>query len=277
MKLFFFLHHKCGSGWFNKINFDLFKAYGRVVHILNENDSNYNSVNDFYEKKKAGFVSFNNADLSFINSNDNFKAIHIVRDPRDIIISAYFSHKKVHPIMDSVEGKAMLEHRKKLHCLNIEEGIKEEILFTKKWYLDKLCTLSNYSSNNILRLKLEDISKDHINSYRRILNFFSLKITDDKQFDRLSDLYYKARVPLEKRGLIKSSKFRNQISNICFEKIMKKNSWENITKGRPKGKLDINSHYRKGVPGDWKNYFNEDIHDMFLKHFGNILDVLDYK
>lgn len=278
MKLFFLTHHKCGSAWFNKINFDLLKAYGRAVHVLNDNNPNYKNLNDFYIKRNAGMVSFNNADPSFINFDDNYKAIHIVRDPRDIIVSGYFSHKKVHPLFDNEESKALEKHRKLLNEISLEDGLLAEIEFSKKWYLNNLVELSYILSDKILRLKLENISSDYKEEYKKILTHFELGLYDHKKYDDFFiNKYYQLMVPLVKRNLIPKVKFRNSIHIDYYYKIMDKFSWQKMTKGREKGNSDTNSHYRKGVAGDWVNYFNDEIENKFKQEFGDLVVRLGYE
>jgi hypothetical protein len=46
---------------------------------------------------------------------------------------------------------------------------------------------------------------------------------------------------------------------------------------RDQGMEDQYSHYRKGMPGDWKNYFNRDITDYFQIKTGDLLAVLGYE
>jgi hypothetical protein len=46
--------------------------------------------------------------------------------------------------------------------------------------------------------------------------------------------------------------------------------------GRQPGEEDRKSHYRKGIVGDWRNYFNERQHADLWNEFGDVLEQLDY-
>lgn len=47
--------------------------------------------------------------------------------------------------------------------------------------------------------------------------------------------------------------------------------------GRKPGQEDINSHYRKGIVGDWRNHFDEKVTEIFKQRFGEILILSGYE
>lgn len=46
--------------------------------------------------------------------------------------------------------------------------------------------------------------------------------------------------------------------------------------GRNTGEEDVQKHYRKGVAGDWENYFTDELQDVFLEKFGWMGKRLSY-
>jgi hypothetical protein len=48
--------------------------------------------------------------------------------------------------------------------------------------------------------------------------------------------------------------------------IIQKNSFESLSGGRSKGADDNKSFFRKGISGDWKNYFDEEVAALFNQH-----------
>jgi lipopolysaccharide transport system ATP-binding protein len=50
-----------------------------------------------------------------------------------------------------------------------------------------------------------------------------------------------------------------------------------LSGGRSKGTEDPVSHYRKGIAGDWRNYFTPRVADAFKKRFGDILIAAGYE
>jgi DNA gyrase/topoisomerase IV subunit B len=66
------------------------------------------------------------------------------------------------------------------------------------------------------------------------------------------------------------------VSKGIIQKVVSKYSFENQTKRKP-GEENTNSFLRKGVSGDWKNYFNEEAKDIFKRHAGDLLIKLGYE
>ena len=60
------------------------------------------------------------------------------------------------------------------------------------------------------------------------------------------------------------------------KKCVRDNSFERYTKNRPRGTEDPKSFFRKGISGDWKNYFTERDRKTFDAVAGDLLVRLDY-
>jgi len=58
---------------------------------------------------------------------------------------------------------------------------------------------------------------------------------------------------------------------------VKKSSFEKRSRGRKIGEEDVMSHLRKGIPGDWKNYFTEKLKTTFKKKYGEVLIQTGYE
>jgi len=53
--------------------------------------------------------------------------------------------------------------------------------------------------------------------------------------------------------------------------------FENVTGGRQLGNENMNVHERKGLPGDWKNHFSENIKNAFKEKYGDLLIQSGYE
>jgi len=62
-----------------------------------------------------------------------------------------------------------------------------------------------------------------------------------------------------------------------LKKVVLANRFEVRTKGRVRGKEDINSHERMGVSGEWRKYFTDAIAKSFKKLHGDILISTGYE
>ena len=54
-------------------------------------------------------------------------------------------------------------------------------------------------------------------------------------------------------------------------------SFERLSRGRERGQEDPSSFYRKGVAGDWRNYFSEEDRRVFKEEAGELLIRLGYE
>ncbi len=94
---------------------------------------------------------------NFINvpQIDNYPIILLLRDPRDILTSQYFSIKKTHPLIT----KKLIERREIAMNSTIDEHVKSEqadrFFQTYSIYIDKIL-----GKKNVLFLKYEDMVND---------------------------------------------------------------------------------------------------------------------
>jgi hypothetical protein len=82
--------------------------------------------------------------------------------------------------------------------------------------------------------------------YEKIVRFEDL--TGKNQLEHWTDLLTFLELPVDQ------SKMASILSTYNFE------YWTN---GRKKGEEDQSSHMRKGISGDWKNYFSPKVKDYF--------------
>ena len=66
------------------------------------------------------------------------------------------------------------------------------------------------------------------------------------------------------------------ISPTRLEEIVIANRFENLT-GRKRGEENIQAHARKGIAGDWRNYFTPRLKEIFKAHYGGLLVALGYE
>ncbi len=249
--LTYFGHHKCGTQWFKSIIAD-------VCSILKLNYINHHNANQFdqdlksfVEQNEMDFYSFINAQYRFVEQLDNYKGFHVVRDPRDIVVSGYFSHLHSHSTM---AWQQLVDIREKLEKSSKEEGLMSEI--DRSANLFKHLGNWDYNNSSIMEMKMEEMMG---NPYERLVDIFRfLGLVFDK--DDPDELKTKDRMPIGK-----------------FLAVVYYNRFSAKTKGREQGKEDVKHHYRKGVPGDWKNHFTDKHKKLFKEVGGELLIKLGYE
>ena len=170
----------------------------------------------------------------------SYKAFFILRDPRDIVISWYYSAKYSHRLISVIP-----ELRGNLERLSFDDGVK--------YIIDKIADYGTFSAqrswvsdgvniSNTRVFRYEDFATDNAAFFKDLFNFLDVAIPTAE-----------------------------------FENLLKKNSFESLSQGRSQGHENISSHYRKGISGDWKQHFNDTTMSHFEDVTGDLLELLGYQ
>jgi len=105
---------------------------------------------------------------------DKEKKLLLVRDPRDMLVSAYYSFRESHRIPKSGHIRTALERtRKRLQTTSLDEFVRSRAYPLKAKYF-KLMTL--LTTPNLLLRRYEDIIFDKENFVRDIADFFEMDV-----------------------------------------------------------------------------------------------------
>ena len=261
-KLFgYFGHHKCATQWINAILVASCNQMGLRFETFHNPEQFEYDLKKTIRKNKIEFLSYINADYKHLNGIiDHIKGFHVIRDPRDLFVSSYFSHLFSHPTDDWEELK---EHRQVLQKSERDQGLLLEMEFTKGVVLDHMNNW-NYNNPNILEVKMEDLI---ISPYRKMLEIFEFLdlIEDEEKSDKA----------INKLNVFKRN--APKISPYLLLGIIYNNRFSKKAKGRDQGHEDVKSHYRKGIAGDWKNHFNKNHIEYFKDNFNDSLLKFGYE
>mgnify|MGYP001312744664 FL=1 len=231
----------------------------RFFKDLTEERANIKEVSKFWiraqdkinENKKLRFLKTHNANTCinnnyFTDKNNTVAAIYIVRDPRDVLISAA-KHYDI-----SIEETIRLMFDEYAHTMP-RKGLENEVVtFLGSWSYHYKSWIN--MGNNTLLLKYEDIILDKEKEILKIIkfinNFMHLKVDKEK---------------LE--NCIKTTSFNN-MANIEKQGFFKENS---ISKNKKKIKF-----FNKGVSGDWKNTLNNALAGQIEQKFKEEMIKLKY-
>lgn len=168
------------------------------------------------------------------------KAIFVVRDPRDLVVSEYFSLRYSHGLMGDIP-----KLRRQLNKLNEAEGL-----------LHVLEYLHSYGTFACQRSWIEEGNTD-----------------PEVLIVRFEDLITNYSMPIWKNVF---GHFDIQIPKLILSELLRDYSFEALS-GRRRGIEDKHSHYRKGVYGDCRNYFDEQLVKKFKQLTGDLIVRLGYE
>lgn len=67
------------------------------------------------------------------------------------------------------------------------------------------------------------------------------------------------------------------VSRAQLRTTVEESRFERLSGGRPLGREDRSSHFRRGVPGDWRNHFTPKVTELFKQRFGDVLIYAGYE
>lgn len=162
----------------------------------------------------------------------------VQRDPRDILVSWYFSNRYSHRPMATVneERAALAEMSERDGLLATVEHFDVIAGMLRSWIAEAK------TQPGIRVVRYEDLTgADRLRAWSDLLAHCDIMVPDDV-LKRILDMY----------------------------------AFVNISGGRKPGEEDKMHKYRKGLAGDWKNYFDAEINRRFHDRHGDLAGELGY-
>ena len=280
----YFGHHKCATGWTGGILREIALHMGLNFNVVNQtrNFSAEGSLQGYVHQHEVDVLSYANAKIEHASTLSFHRGIHVVRDPRDVLVSAYFSHRKTH---STEEWPELIDHRARLNRRSKEEGLLLEMEFSRPFF-DDMYTW-DYTQENVLELRMEDVTASPVEHFLEICDF--LDLLDHRSLPRSKRLFYelvarsnrlnhKGRhfVPQPLSFLPSPKKRLHTIPSDLVQRIVERRTFEQLT-GRKRGQENRNSHLRKGVPGDWKNHLTDTHIAAFKRQYNDLVLKLGYE
>ena len=168
---------------------------------------------------------------------DRYRAFFVLRDPRDIVVSSYFSTRNSHaPMGDIPELRKVLQ----------EKPFKEGLLYL-------ISHLSEKGTFRALRSWAIAPSVEAV----RLVRYEDL--TGERQTDEVDQLMRHCGIS------IPSSELAVLLSRYSFSRMR-----------GDRESVGSTAHSRKGKAGDWRNHFDDDIYEAFVAASGDLVELLGY-
>ena len=222
-------HHKTGTAWLSSI-FKSICNYHSLIYYEGKQDNLPEQFDLFFQ---------DHSKFDFSSWKTPFRGVHMIRDPRDVIVSGCFYHKKsreewLHKPRKEFNG---LTYQQKI---NSYSDINDQILFEMenvgKGNIDDMLNW-NYIHPSFYEIKYEDLIEDtNLMLFHEIFNF------------------------LEFPGKVIPSLLAISYNNSLFS-----------------GKLQQSVHIRSGKKSQWKQYFKQIHKERFWDLFNNALIKLGYE
>lgn len=226
-------HHKVGTVWFRGILAQLAQECGLQFAVKREGN----------EKHDADIVFYPHAarfDPSLIVGS--YVGSHMIRDPRDVVVSAYFYHlwtteSWAHEPRADLAGKSYQEH---LNGVPEHDGLLAEI--GNSWLVIREMLSWDYRQPEFHEMRYENLLADEEREFERLFRAYGF---DDRGV---------------RRGLA----------------ITRRHSFQATSKRRL-GQVSRGQHLRSGRPGEWRELFSPAHIELFKRITGDAVVVLGYE
>lgn len=270
----FFGHHKGATDWTNSILSEICHELKLRFAVVHYPDMFQGNLVRFVKENKIDFLSYDNADYTYVEELEHFKAFHTVRDPRDITVSAYYSHLYSH----GTERSVWVDQRKQLQSMSKTDGLLYEMQSREQQFREMYEW--NYAQPNVLEMRMEDLTQNPYAYFTDIFQF--LELLDETVAGAKDRLIYSIYTGLRKVETLSKGRVFGSIApdRLPVERLLGiiwKNDFSRKAGGRKHGQEDVKSHYRKGTPGDWVNHFESAHFDYFCERYNDLLIKLGYE
>lgn len=112
-----------------------------------------------------------------------FRGTHIIRDPRDLIVSAYFYHLRTNepwcakPDAANDDLPGDVSYQEKLRSLSLEDGLIYEMNHVAGLMIDRMCSW-DYGDSGFLELRFEQIVGNEESAIQAMLQWYGAPASD---------------------------------------------------------------------------------------------------
>lgn len=183
------------------------------------------------------------SELGKILAGNQVKVVLMMRDPRDQVVSRVFHLRRETTNRVYQRFLALSDDDAIMMCIEGAAGVRSAndlLKLTQSWLSGRM---------EILCVKYEDLVAHPAAELRKVFRYLDIDLDD---------------------ALLKTVIQRNRFERLTVGKKIWK-TW------RAAGQEDPNSHFRKGIVGDWRNYFNDEHKQRFKEILGSTLIEMGYE
>ncbi len=229
-QLIFLSHHKCASSLLTTFLLRLSQANGLTLHATSDGNAIPPSNN--------GITHLANANYATVAPHLTGVVVHVIRNPLNVVQSAYHSHLRTHPLDGWPE---LARQREVLQRCSEEHGKFLTLAFVERddFYKNTAGPLADmrhwdFSDPRIVTVRMEDFGENI-------------------------------------GGVIRSA-VGNAGDNLVWPD-SDEFSFRRMSGGRTPGEVDPQSHYRSGSPDAWREELPSAIIDYIRTHYRNLLQA----
>ena len=228
-------YHKVGTVWFSRVLRGIAAEFGLRYGA----GATYSQILRFERQQDSDVFLDLGSHVRTAELGD-FVGSHMIRDPRDMVVSGYFYHKWTDETWANIplaeyRGQTYREH---LNNISEPEGLAEEIRRMAFWVPHMASW--NFNDDRFYEIRYEEIIKD-----------------EERVF----------------KGMFEHFGFHSKAVEKCL-RVCRKYSFRRMVPAASDGKR---SHLRSGKSGEWQHHFHEEHRSLFKSLYPGALEALGYE
>lgn len=241
-------YHKCLTVYFYRV---LSGFFNNPLLKIPNGYQHFNSVlDDFYTNyRNFRVASVNNHSLNFDLLDDDIRITRFIRDPRDLVVSGYFYHKKGSEFWCNIQDPKESDWKVVNGCM--PDGMRRNHSFSS--YLqgvnkeDGLIAEIDFRANHFESMRQWSLSDPRIKLFR-----YEDILGNERRVFATIFAHYGFSIPKRYLGIF--------FANLYSAK-------------KQRGALD---HIRNPRAGQWKEHFSDRVAEYFEQKYGDVLSLYGY-
>ena len=259
-------HHRCGSTWLSGLLEEVCSHTGHRFAQIFDADMVGGDLSAFVQRESVEVLVYMNADDVQVQGLTELRGVHVVRDPRDILVSSYFSHRNSHP---TDYWKGLEEHRAQLQSMDVSQGLLAELQCRRQQF--RQMQDWDYERPGVLELSFESLVEDPLSGLRRALEHLELLSPENSPLVEPSKKGLRSRTRAALSRVRGQGAQRRRIDSAALLALLGRHNFEALSGGRKRGEQDPMHHYRSGRPGEWREYLDSEHLDALATLFPDLL------
>lgn len=229
-------YHKCMTVYFHNV----LKEASKKLNV-----TFYSSTQGRKVIKSPYFILSDNSRID-LNQFDEYRCTHIIRDPRDLVVSGYFYHLRTDekwcakPNQHNTDLPSNVSYQQHLRSLNKEEGIIYELSHVSGRMTEYMHEW-DYANPYSLELRYELVLGNEAFWFQKIFEWYGIEKNRRPELVKIAE-------------------------NFSLQSIKNTNKKTVIGHMRPNSSI-----------GQWRMYFTDKIKTIFKEKYGNVLISLGYE
>jgi len=258
---YLFLRHKSASMWLQSILTEICRIAGWKHDVFWYSTLCGNSLPAFVDRHPDLDLLFvHDARPDQVMALGPVTGVHVTRDPRDVIVSGYRSHKGSHWFP---EGTEAWHHQQLLRCLDAHNGLLQEIEYSRRFVNPIAGWLDTVHQPNIVEMSFDDVTRSPYDAVLAIMKA-SDRLSEDRSgthfvtsilqgaFNRIAwKVGLRWPMPVVPGGLVLDAAYRRRYKK--------------------------NAHHHGGKKDQWKDMFSAEHIALYQKLYGDLAERLGYE